>query len=93
MTITPQEGGLTFSGAYVDMVTKNGISKQQADQTMASQESLLTLLEQRKESVSGVSINEEVTDVIRFQRAFEANSKVISVISEMLDTLINRTGV
>lgn len=93
MTIKGQEGGLTFLGAFVDIVTKNGISKQQADNTMTSQDYLLSQLQQRRDSVSGVNINEEVSDVIRFQRAFQANSRVISVISEMLDTLINRTGV
>jgi flagellar hook-associated protein 1 FlgK len=74
-------------------VTKNGISKQQADNKVTSQEYLLSQLQQRKDSISSVNVNEEVTDVIRFQRAFQANSKVISVVSEMLDTLINRTGV
>ncbi|MBP1042015.1 flagellar hook-associated protein FlgK [Vagococcus sp. BWB3-3] len=93
MTIKNEEGGLTFLGAFVDIVTKNGISKQQADNTVASQDYLLSQLEQRRDSISGVNINEEVSDVMRFQRAFQANSRVISVISEMLDTLINRTGV
>ena len=58
-----------------------------------SQGSLVSLLEARRDSVSGVSINEEVTNTIAYQSAFEANSRIISVVSEMLDTLINRTGV
>ncbi|AQP54591.1 flagellar hook-associated protein FlgK [Vagococcus penaei] len=93
MSFKKTDGGLTFLGAYVDIVTKNGIAKQQADNRMESQAYILHQLEQKNASISGVNINEEVSDVIRFQRAFQANSKVISVISEMLDTLINRTGV
>lgn len=93
MSFTDQEGGLTFLGSFVDILTKNGISKQQADNKVNSQEYLLSQIQQRRDSISGVNVNEEVTDVIKFQRAFQANSKVISVISEMLDTLINRTGV
>lgn len=93
MSFADEEGGLTFLGSFVDIVTKNGISKQQADNKVTSQEYLLSQLQQRRDSISGVNVNEEVTDVIRFQRAFQANSKVISVVSEMLDTLINRTGV
>ncbi len=93
MSFESEDGGLTFLGSFIDIVTKNGISKQQADNKVTSQEYLLSQLQQRKDSISGVNVNEEVTDVIRFQRAFQANSKVISVVSEMLDTLINRTGV
>ncbi len=85
--------GMTFSERYNNIVTKNGISKQQADNTAAAQLTLLNQLEYKNESVSGVNINEEVSDVIRFSQAFQANARVIQTISEMLDTLINRTGV
>lgn len=93
MTIKNQVGGSTVSGAYNDSVTQMGIVKQQADNMVDSQGSLISLLEARRDSVSGVSINEEVTNTITYQSAFEANSRIISVVSEMLDTLINRTGV
>ena len=88
----PTEGS-TVSGAYNDSVTQMGIVKQQSDNMVDSQGSLVSLLEARRDSVSGVSINEEVTNTITYQSAFEANSRIISVVSEMLDTLINRTGV
>ncbi|MER2131943.1 MAG: flagellar hook-associated protein FlgK [Carnobacterium inhibens] len=93
MTIEDHPGGSTVSGAYNDSVTQMGIVKQQSDNMVDSQESLVSLLEARRDSVSGVSINEEVTNTIAYQSAFEANSRIISVVSEMLDTLINRTGV
>lgn len=93
MTIKNKEGGSTVSGSYNDSVTQMGIVKQQSDNMVDSQESLVSLLEARRDSVSGVSINEEVTNTIAYQSAFEANSRIISVVSEMLDTLINRTGV
>lgn len=93
MTIKNEPGGSTPHGAYVDIVTKNGIAKQQADNKANAQEFLLYNLEDRKYAVSGVNINEEITDVMRFQRAFQANARVISVVSDLLDTLINRTGV
>jgi flagellar hook-associated protein 1 FlgK len=84
---------MTFAENYNNIVTRNGISKQQADNTAAAQLTLLNQLEYKNESVSGVNINEEVSDVIRFSQAFQANARVIQTISEMLDTLINRTGV
>ena len=93
MTIKNQVGGLTVAGAYNDSVTQMGIVKQQSDNMVDSQGSLVSLLEARRDSISGVSINEEVTNTITYKSAFEANSRIISVVSEMLDTLINRMGV
>ena len=93
MTIDNQSGGSTVAGAYNDSVTQMGIVKQQSDNMLDSQGSLVSLLEARRDSVSGVSINEEVTNTITYKSAFEANARIISVVSEMLDTLINRTGV
>lgn len=87
------DDGMTFSERYNNIVTKNGISKQQADNTADAQLTVLNQLELQNESVSGVNINEEVSDVMRFSQAFQANARVIQTISEMLDTLINRTGV
>lgn len=93
MTIKNQQGGITIEGAYSDIVTKVGISKEHADNMVSNQGVLLDQLEQRRESTSGVSIDEEVTNLIKYQKSYEANARVISVLSEMLDTLINRTGV
>lgn len=90
---TKDASGLTFSDHYNTMVTQNGIFKQQADNKSSAQLALLNQLEYKNEAVSGVSINEEMSDVIRFQQGFQANARIISVVSEMLDTLINRTGV
>jgi flagellar hook-associated protein 1 FlgK len=86
-------GENTIEGAYNDIVTKVGISKEQSDNMVENQETLLDQLTLRRESTSGVSIDEEVTNMIKFQSAYEANAKMISVLSEMLDVLINRTGV
>ncbi|MFL2100366.1 flagellar hook-associated protein FlgK [Mycobacteroides abscessus] len=93
MTIGNQIGGTSVVNGYNDIVTEVGISKQQSDNMAASQKDLVQLLDQRRQSISGVSINEEVASMIQHQSAFQANSRMISTISEMLDTLINRTGV
>ena len=74
-------------------MTKNGISKQKADNMAAAQKVVLNNLENKNESMSGVNINEEMSDVIKFQQGFRANNRVLSVIAEMLDTLVNKTGV
>jgi len=93
LTFANAASGMSVSSYFNSIVTKNGISKQQADNTVSAQLSLLNQLEYKNQSVSGVSLNEEMSDVIRFQQGFQANARILSVVSEMLDTLINRTGV
>lgn len=92
-TIPTDGTGNTIGGHYRDIVIKIGISKQHSDNMIDNQEVLTRQLENRRESVSGVSINDEITNVIKFQKAYEANAKVLSVLTDMLDVLINRTGV
>lgn len=85
--------GSTLFGRYNSMVTEMGIVKQQEDNMLDTQSALMHLLTQRRESISSVDINEEVVDMIKYSSAFQANSRVLQTISDMLDTLINRTGV
>lgn len=93
MSFNSDPAGSTLFNRYNDIVTDMGITKQQADNMVANQTDLTALLEQRQASISGVDLNEEVVNMIQYQSAFQANSRVISTITEMLDTLINRTGV
>ena len=58
----------------------NGI----ADQTVVT-----NLVQSQRDSVSAVSMDEEMTDLVKFQRAYQASAQVVNVINEMLDTVIN----
>ncbi|MEY8291446.1 flagellar hook-associated protein FlgK [Carnobacteriaceae bacterium 52-44] len=93
MSFESSASGSTLFNQYNEVVTDMGITKQQADNMVANQLDLTILLEQRRDSISGVDINEEVVNMIQYQSAFQANARAISTISEMLDTLINRMGV
>lgn len=86
-------GGSTIDSHYKDIIAKIGISAQQAGRMVENQEALTSQLLHRRYSVSGVSIDEEVANMIQFQHAYQANASVISTLNMMLDTLINRLGV
>ncbi len=86
-------GGTTVEGAYIDIVTKVGISRQHAISKVENQEVVLGHLDIRRESTSGVNLDEEFTNLLKYSSAFDANARVIQTLSEMLDTLIHRTGV
>ena len=49
-------------------------------------------VENRRQSVAGVSMDEEMSNLVRFQRAYQASARAMSTMDEMLDVLINRTG-
>jgi flagellar hook-associated protein 1 FlgK len=63
-------------------------------QTMLSAESsVISNLETRKESVSGVSVDEEMVTLIKSQHMYTASSRIMTAIDEALEVLINRMGV
>ena len=47
------------------------------------------MLSRQRDSISGVSLDEEMTDLIRFQKAFEASARLVSLVDDMLDTVVN----
>ena len=85
-------GGATIDTAYSQLVTQIGSDSQQAQQNLANATSLVDALTNRRQSVSGVSLDEEMTNLLKFQRGFQASSRVLSAMDEMIDTIISRTG-
>ncbi|MBN2258970.1 MAG: flagellar hook-associated protein FlgK [Clostridiales bacterium] len=92
MTIAPTTSGTAFDSYYKDIIAKVGIDAQGAQRGLENQNNLLLQLTQRRESISGVSIDEEVANLVQLQTAYQANAKVMSTITMMLDTLINGMG-
>lgn len=80
---------LSISEAYSTLISGIGNHKQSADKMAATDKLVLEQLELQKASYSGVSIDEEMANVIKFQRSYDASAKLIRVADEMLDTLIN----
>jgi flagellar hook-associated protein 1 FlgK len=86
-------GTQTPTDAYAAFIGQIGTDSRQASELAANQGLVVEQLQTRRESISGVSLDEEAADVIRFQQAYSASARVITAIDEMLDQLINRTGV
>ena len=75
------------------MVASLGIDSQQSMQINKTQETIMEQIENRRASISGVSLNEEMVNLVKYQHAYNAAAKMISTMSEIYDTLINRVGV
>jgi flagellar hook-associated protein 1 FlgK len=82
----------TPAEAVADLVADIGrrviVSQREAETTAAISDAL----EQRRQEVSGVSIDEEMTNLLRYQRAYEAAARVLTAADELLDLLVNRLG-
>ncbi len=81
--------GNTVIDNYTTLVSKVGGDVQYASNTAQSYQLLLNQLQTQKSSISGVSVDEEMSNVLQFQKSYEASAKVMSIASQMLETLIN----
>jgi flagellar hook-associated protein 1 len=85
-------GSATIDTAYSQLVTKIGSDTQQAQRDKDTADLLVGSLDDRRQSVSGVSLDEEMTNLVRFQRGYQASARAMSAMDEMIDQLISRTG-
>ncbi|KGI39706.1 flagellar hook-associated protein FlgK [Clostridium tetani] len=88
-TITANTNGMTYGGYFKDVVDKLGVQSQEAKRMVKNQYIVLSNFQQSREQASGVSIDEETTNLIQFQHAYQANAKIISTVDELLDVVIN----
>jgi flagellar hook-associated protein 1 FlgK len=82
-------GNQTFLERYNQSVSRLGQAISSTEDEIADQDIVDRMLTSQRESVSGVSIDEEMTDLIRFQKAFEASAKLLTTVDEMLETVMS----
>ncbi len=82
----------SFSQFYNEFVTSVGSDTTEANRWETNQEVIVAQLEEERESYSGVNMDEELTNMIKFQRGFESASRFITTIDGMIDVIINRMG-
>jgi flagellar hook-associated protein 1 FlgK len=91
--LTMTNDSATMEDFYAGLVANLGVLSQQA-QGMAKNESLLSEhLAQQRQSIGGVSLDEEATNLIRYQHAYNAAARVVTAFDEMLDKIINNMGI
>jgi flagellar hook-associated protein 1 FlgK len=91
IAISRLRGGAADS-AYSALVSRIGNDVRDAKRQEANAQVLVDAVEDRRQSTAGVSVDEEVSNMVRFQRGYQAAARAMSTMDEMLDTLINRTG-
>ncbi|MEJ9281717.1 flagellar hook-associated protein FlgK [Ureibacillus thermosphaericus] len=84
--------GATFQSFYQGLIGQLGVDGQKATLLQKNTETIRLTVENNRASMSSVSLDEEMTDMIRFQQAYNANARMITVIDETLDKIINGMG-
>ncbi|MBK7893212.1 MAG: flagellar hook-associated protein FlgK [Bdellovibrionales bacterium] len=82
-------GESTIGEFYNSMVGKVGIQARRADSSQQSQKDIVKQLGNIRESISGVSLDEEATKLIEYQKSFDASARLIRTADEMFDTVLN----
>ena len=79
----------TFDDFYNGVVSGVGVDVQQAHSSYDHQEAMVNYLDDYREAVSGVSLDEEMVNMLQFENAYQAAARVISSVEKMLETLVS----
>jgi flagellar hook-associated protein 1 FlgK len=85
-------GTESIEQAYQRLVGSTGTATRQAEVAAKAQQNLLEHSVARREAISGVNLDEEAANLLRYQQAYQAAAQVISVADQMFQTLLNATG-
>lgn len=86
-------GTMTMNDYYTGAVADLGLALKKARQNADDRRLVAAALEEQRESVIGVSLDEEAANLISAQKTFEASARMMTAIDEMLNTVINGMGV
>ena len=81
---------MTTDEYYRDLVLALSIERESSKAVEKNQDFLIKSIDERRREISGVSLDEEMTEMLKFQHAYSANSRVINAIDEMIEQVVNR---
>jgi flagellar hook-associated protein 1 FlgK len=82
-------GGQTFSEKYGEAVAGLGQALSNVNTQLSDQQVVEQMFLQQRDSVSGVSLDEEMADLTKFQKAFAASARLVTTVDGMLETIVN----
>jgi len=84
-----EQGTMTIGQYYSVMTGRVGNDAQEVNNGVKQEEFIIQQYEQRRKSIAGVSVDEEMINLIKYQQAFAASAKLIAALDEMLDKLLS----
>ncbi|PIQ14162.1 MAG: flagellar hook-associated protein FlgK [Hydrogenophilales bacterium CG_4_9_14_3_um_filter_59_35] len=82
-------GTTTYQGAYSQLVSFVGNKTREVEVTAKAQTNLLSQVKQAQQSISGVNLDEEAANLLRYQQAYQAAGKMMQIASTLFDTLLS----
>ncbi|MFW5842911.1 MAG: flagellar basal body rod C-terminal domain-containing protein, partial [Spirochaetota bacterium] len=83
----------TFDDYFSETVAEIGLKGEEAELALRTQNAIMKDLRDTRASISGVNIDEELAQMIKFQHGYNAAARFVTQVDRMLDTIINRMGV
>jgi flagellar hook-associated protein 1 FlgK len=90
--LTMSAGTVTFDDFYRSLASRLGVQSQEAIRMSDNQDFLLAQLKNNRNEISGVSLDEEMTNMVRFQQSYNAAARLVTAMDEMIDVVVNRMG-
>jgi flagellar hook-associated protein 1 FlgK len=78
----------TFAEYYSSFIGTLGLTRNEASSNLETRSYLVANYEAHQDSIAGVSLDEEMANLIRYQHTYQASARVISITNEMLDVLM-----
>ncbi|MFA5262805.1 MAG: flagellar basal body rod C-terminal domain-containing protein, partial [Opitutaceae bacterium] len=79
----------TLSQHFLKSVTNLGQTLSGINSRLTDQQSIEKLVRTQRDSISGVSLDEEMADLMKYQRAFQGSSRIIAILDELMKTVVN----
>jgi flagellar hook-associated protein 1 FlgK len=85
--------GTSFDEYYQGAVATLGSAAQNTERSYESQQLVVQQLDAKRQEISGVNLDEEAVNLIRFQRSYEASARALTIIDEVINLIVNRLGI
>lgn len=86
-------GTLNIDDFYRDLILNLGTEREKAREMALNQIMLIQQIDERRQEISSVSLDEEMANMLKYQHSYIANSRVVNAIDEMIDNIVNRMGI
>jgi len=85
---TTEGGTATYQSSYARMVAANGTQTREAKVQLDAQQTVLDQAQASRDALSGVNLDEEAANMLKFQQAYQASSKILEIGSKLFDTIL-----